>query len=189
MNPVWDILVYVVLPLWIAAGFLDYLCHRGSDIEHANGAKESALHWLMLGEVGVPLLALTFLKVNALLMVFSAACLVAHEITSHLDLRLATRTRVVTAFEQQVHSVLEMMPLTAMLLVFILHWGQLQALLGFGPEHADFSLALKPQPGWTEIVALAVAFLVFGIVPYLEELVRGLRAERRNSVSTASRSA
>lgn len=188
LKPVWDILVYVVLPLWVVAGFLDYLCHRKSDIEHANGVKESALHWLMLGEVGVPLLAVVFLKVNALLMIFAVLCLIAHEVTGYLDLQLAMRTRKVTAFEQQVHSVLEMMPLTAMLLLFILHWGQLQALLGFGPEHADFSIALKPLPGWAEIVPPAVAFLVLAIVPYLEEFFRGLRAERRNAGSTASRS-
>lgn len=188
LKPVWDILVYVVLPLWVVAGFLDYLCHRKSDIEDANGAKESALHWLMLGEVGVPLLAVVFFKVNALLMIFAILCLIAHEITGYLDLQLAMRTRKVTAFEQQVHSVLEMTPLTAMLLLFILHWGQLQALLGFGPEHADFSITLKPLPGWAEILPPALAFLVLAIIPYLEEFVRGLRAERRNSATTASRS-
>src|ERR1700761_7723889 len=187
LKPVWDILVYVVLPLWVVAGFLDYLCHRNSDIEHANVVKETALHWLMLGEVGVPLIAVVFLKVNALLMVFSALCLVAHEITGYLDLQLAMRTRVVTAFEQQVHSVLEMMPLTAMLLLFILHWGQLQALLGFGPEHADFSITLKPLPGWAEIVPPALAFLALAIVPYLEEFVRGLRVEAQSSSGTTKR--
>ena len=51
--------------------------------------------------------------VNALLMALMILCLIAHEITGYIDLRIAMRTRKVTAFEQQVHSVLEMMPLAA----------------------------------------------------------------------------
>jgi len=148
LTPVWDVLMYVVLPLWVMAGFTDYLCHRASDIEHANGPAESLLHWLMLGEVGVPLLATTFLKINALLMGFMIVCLVAHEITGHLDLRLATRTRNVTAFEHQVHSFLEVLPITALLLLFVLHWPQAQALLGMGAERADLTLSIKQTPLW-----------------------------------------
>ena len=148
MTPVWDVLMYLVLPLWVFAGFLDYCCHRASDIAHANGAKESALHWLMLGEVGVPILAAVFLKIDALLILFMILCLIAHEITGYLDLKLAMATRKVTPFEHQVHSVLEMMPLTALLLLAILHWPQAEALFGFGPASADFSLALKPPPAW-----------------------------------------
>jgi hypothetical protein len=55
MTAVWDLLVYVVLPLWVIAGFADYLCHRASNIGHANGMRESIIHWLMLAEVGLPL--------------------------------------------------------------------------------------------------------------------------------------
>ena len=53
----WNVLVFVVLPLWLAAGFSDYLCHRAAHIGRANGARESLLHWLMLAEIGLPLLA------------------------------------------------------------------------------------------------------------------------------------
>ena len=124
MTPVWDILMYIVLPLWVAAGFVDYCCHRASDVEHANGVKETTLHWLMLGEVGVPILAAVFLRIDALLIGFMILCLIVHEVTGYLDLKLAMATRKVTAFEQQVHSVLEMMPLTALLLLTALHWPQ-----------------------------------------------------------------
>jgi hypothetical protein len=178
MYPVWVILMFFVLPLWVAAGFVDYLCHRASDIEHANGAKESALHWLMLGEVGVPLLAAVFLKVNALIIGFAILCLIAHEFTGWLDLQLAMRTRKVTAFEQQVHSVLEMMPLTALLLLCILHWVQTQALFGLGASRADFSLRLADPPlPWGALVLPALAFGALALVPYAEEFIRGLRAQ------------
>jgi hypothetical protein len=178
LKPVWDVLVFLVLPLWVLAGFTDYLCHRATDIEHANGAKESVLHWLMLGETGLPVLAAAFLQVNALVMIFMIVGLVAHELTGWVDLQLAMRTRKVTAFEQQVHSLLEVLPFTAMLLVMILHWGQTQALFGFGKQAADFSLTLKPFPGWAAVLPPAIAVLVFAIIPYAEEFVRGLRTER-----------
>ena len=183
LTPVWDVLMYVVLPLWVVAGFIDYLCHRATDIEHANGIRESLLHWLMLGEVGVPILAAIFLKVDALLIGFFALCLVAHEITGHVDLQVAMRTRKVSAFEQQVHSVLEIMPLTAFLLLCILHWPQAMALFGLGPERADFSLELKQAPLWDALIPPFAVFGLLAILPYVEELWRGFRAGGRRSVA------
>jgi hypothetical protein len=178
MYPVWAVLMFVVLPLWVAAGFADYLCHRASDIEHANGARESALHWLMVGEVGVPLLGAVILKVNALTIGVSILCLIAHELTGWLDLQLAMRTRKVTAFEQQVHSVLEMMPLTALLLLCVLHWPQAEALFGLGMARADMAISLaKPPLPWGAVVLPAAAFLLLTIVPYVEEFMRGLRVQ------------
>src|SRR5205085_3562451 len=51
------VLLYFILPLWLAAGFADYLCHRASRIEITSGYKESLIHLLMFSEVAVPLLA------------------------------------------------------------------------------------------------------------------------------------
>ncbi len=181
MYPVWAILMFFVLPLWVLAGFVDYLCHRASGIERANGAKESALHWLMVGEVGVPLVMAIFLKVNALIIGFAILCLLAHEYTGWLDLQLAMRTRKVTAFEQQVHSVLEMMPLAALLLLCILHWSQAEALFGLGTSRADLSLQLAEPPlPWGALLLPGAAFLLLAIIPYAEEFIRGLRAQASN---------
>jgi hypothetical protein len=93
-------------------------------------------------------------------------------------------TRKVTAFEQQVHSVLEMMPLTALLLLAALHWPQADALFGFGQEAADFSIALKPPPTWGALIPPMLGFLILAIVPYAEEFIRGLRAEARHEVAS-----
>lgn len=186
-SAVWDVLMYIVLPVWVLAGFADYCCHRATDMERANGAKESALHWLMLGEVALPILAAVFLKIDALLFLFMIVCLIAHEITGYMDLVLAMATRKVTAFEQQVHSVLEMMPFTALLLLAILHWPQAEALFGFGTTQAEFSLGLKPAPSWTALIPPLIGFLVFAIFPYAEEFVRGLRAEARHGVAEPQR--
>jgi hypothetical protein len=185
-TAIWVVLVYIVLPLWVLAGFADYLCHRASNIEHVNGVKESALHWLMIGEVGVPILAALFLKIDALLIAFMIVFLIAHELTGYADLRFAMRTRRVTAFEQQVHSVLEILPLTALLLLCLLHWRQAQALFGFGPETASFSIALKDPPTLSALIPPAVGFVIFAILPYLEEFWRGVRAEARHDVTEPS---
>jgi hypothetical protein len=178
MKPVWDILAYVVLPLWVVCGFLDYLCHRASHMEKATGARESLLHWLMLAEVGIPLLLAVFFRINALLLAVMLASLIAHEITGYYDLKLAMATRKVTVFEHQVHSALEILPLAAILLVMALHWPQTLALFGAGTERADFSLGPKQAPRWGEIIPPAASFIGLALLPYLEELLRGLRAGR-----------
>jgi hypothetical protein len=50
-----NILMYFILPLWLAAGFADYLCHRAAHIEQTSGVKESILHLLQFVEMGIPL--------------------------------------------------------------------------------------------------------------------------------------
>lgn len=183
MLSVWFMLVRVVVPLWAIAGFLDYLCHRRSHMEQATGVRESLIHWLMLVEVILPLALAVFFRIDALVMALMIICLVAHEITGYYDLKLAMATRPVTAFEHQVHSALEILPLAAMLLVMALHWPQTQALFGAGQEKADFSLGPKQIPRWGEIDPPLAAFLILAIIPYAEELWRGWRAQKkRNSV-------
>lgn len=181
MEPVWNILVWVVLPLWVLAGFLDYLCHRRSHIEQASGPWESLVHWLMLAEVGIPLGLAVFFRINALVLGLMLVCFVAHELTGYFDLKLALATRRVTVFEHQVHSALEILPLTAILLMMALHWPQTQALFGTGPESADFSLGPKQMPRWGEIAPPLAAFLILSLFPYGEELWRGWRAGKRAS--------
>jgi hypothetical protein len=133
----------------------------------------------MLAEVGLPLGLAVFFQINALLLVLMLACLVAHEITGYLDLKLAMATRQVTVFEHQVHSLLEALPLMAILLTMILHWPQTLALLGRGPETADFALRWKAPPGWGELIPPLAGFLVLALLPYAEELLRGWRKQRR----------
>ncbi|HEX3666821.1 MAG TPA: hypothetical protein VHU23_16470 [Rhizomicrobium sp.] len=158
------------------AGFVDYLCHRATHVETASGARETLLHWLMLTEAALPIIAALFFKINALLIAFMAVCLLAHELTGYADLELAMRTRNVTPFEHQVHSLLEVLPFMALILLCVLHWPQTEALFGFGLENADFSLGLKQPPGWDELILPFVAFVLLAVIPYSEELLRGWRA-------------
>jgi hypothetical protein len=173
-------LLYFILPLWLAAGLADYLCHRATDIAHTSGYKESLLHLVMFAEVAVPLLAALFLEINALVILIMIVGFVLHQLTALWDVYFAIDKREITPVEQHVHSLLEMLPLTATLIVVILHWPQFLALFGAGPEVPRFALAWKPEPlPWSYVATFLTAVLVFEILPYAEELVRGLRARTK----------
>ncbi|WFU57705.1 hypothetical protein QA639_09405 [Bradyrhizobium pachyrhizi] len=102
------ILLYFVLPLWLLAGFADYLCHRASRIETTSGYKETLLHLLMLIELAIPLLAAFFLEINALIIAVMIVGFVTHQLTALWDTTFASHKRRITPIEQQVHSFLEL---------------------------------------------------------------------------------
>jgi hypothetical protein len=173
-------LLYFILPLWLAAGFADYLCHRATNIARTSGYKESLLHLLMFAEVAVPLLAAMFLEINALVILLMIGGFVLHQLTALWDVSFAVDKREVTPIEQHVHSFLEMLPLMGTLIVVILHWQQFLALFGSGPEAARFDLAVKPEPlPWSYVLSFLAAVVLFEVLPYAEELVRGLRTKSR----------
>jgi hypothetical protein len=173
------ILLWLVIPAWIGAGLLDWQCHRAARIERTSGARESMLHLVLFAEIGLPLVACLLLRINALVFALAILGFVAHEITSLMDVSYATRHREVTPFEQHVHSFLELLPLTAILLLAVLHPGQILALVGLGAEAADFTLAWKqpPLPGFY-VAGVLTASVVCGLLPYAEELSRGFRSRR-----------
>jgi len=183
-----NVLIYFVLPVWLAAGFADYLCHRAAHIESTSGAKESLLHFLQFGEMAVAVLTAMFLQINALVLLTMLVCFVLHEATALWDVRYASATREVTPVEQHVHSFLEMMPLMGLVLIAALHWGQFLALFGLGNETARFDVAIRSgPPSWIYVGIILILVLLFEILPYLEELVRGLRANDGALVPRKSR--
>ena len=174
------ILMYFVLPLWLAAGFADYLCHRASSIETTSGPKESLLHLLQFAEMAVPTLAAIFLEINALIILVMVIALVLHQLTAMWDVRFAYHRREVTPTEQNIHSMLEMLPLAALLIVVALHWPQFLALFGAGTQTADFTLRLKEAPlPWLYVTAILTLVLLFEVLPYAEEFLRTIRARRK----------
>src|SRR5919197_2224861 len=133
-----NVLMYFVLPVWLAAGFADYLCHRAASIETTSGWKESLLHLLQFAEMGIPTLAAIFLEINALVILIMIACLLAHEATAIWDVSYAYRNREITPTEQHVHAFLEMLPLMGLLIVVTVHWPQFLALFGLGQQAPEF---------------------------------------------------
>jgi ABC-type spermidine/putrescine transport system permease subunit I len=106
-------------------------------------------------------------------------CLLVHEATAFWDVSYAYATREVKPIEQHVHSFLEMLPLMGLLIVVTLHWGQFLALFGLGQETGKLDLRLREPPlPWLYVTVILTLVLFFEVLPYLEELVRGLRKGR-----------
>ena len=156
--------MYFVLPVWLAAGFADYLCHRATSIETTSGWKESLLHLLQLGEMAISTLAAIFLEINALVIAIMIVCLIAHEATAIWDVSYAYRRREITPTEQHVHSFLEMLPLMGLLIVVTLHWQQFLSLFGLSGQSAEFTKRFKQPP---------LPWLYVGIILSLGVLFRG----------------
>jgi hypothetical protein len=169
-------LLYVLPPIWLAASLADWACHRYSRIERTAGVKESLIHLLLLGEMGLPVLATLYLEITSPIILMMGAAFLVHEATVYADLRIAVSERKVTPTEQMVHSVMEMMPLVGTWLVSVLREDELRALLGSSPRKPDFSVRLKEEPlpvGYRGDLLTAIA--LFGAIPYIEELWRTVR--------------
>jgi hypothetical protein len=172
------VLMYFVLPVWLAAGFADYLCHRATSIDHTSGWKETLLHLLQLVEMAIPTLAAIFLDINALVIGIMIVCLLAHEATAIWDVSYAYRRREVTPTEQHVHAFLEMLPLMGLIVVITVHWQQFLALFGVGQQAPEFAVQLRQPPlPWLYVSVILSLVVLFEVLPYSEELVRGIRAD------------
>ena len=173
------VLAWGILPAWLLAGLLDWWCHRRSDLAHTSGLGESRLHLLMLLQVGAGILAVLLLRINALVLLLLAALWLAHQATSVWDSRYAAPRRRISVLEQHVHGFLDVLPLTALLLIGLLHRDQWLALAAADLE-ADFTLAWKdPAPDWRRAAAVVAAGLLFALAPFAEEWLRAHRAAAR----------
>jgi hypothetical protein len=179
MSPAYLLLAFVVLPLWIAAGLADYLCHRAARISENAGTPESLLHLAQLALVGIPVTLGLFLKPNAGFFLLAAICILLHHLVAYIDVRYADGARKIPPREQMVHSFLEILPIAALLLVAVAEWPQALAAVGLGAEQAVF----QPEPrliSVTYAAAIIAAALLFNLMPYVEELVRCLRTPNKS---------
>jgi hypothetical protein len=72
-----------------------------------------------------------------------------------------------------------MLPFTGLLLVIALHWPHFTALFGYG--RPDFSFMLKQEPvPVAYVVTMLTLTALLEVLPYLEELARGLRHHRQS---------
>jgi hypothetical protein len=174
------ILMYLVFPVWVAAGLADWACHRRTAIAVTSGLKENLLHWLMYLEIGAGMAAAVFLDVNAAVLAIVFGAFVLHEATVYWDLAYSTLRRDVGPFEQMVHSFLELLPLFSLALLAMLAWPQAQAIVHVGDDVADWTLRLKQQP-LPEIYVMGAlaATALFNALPLLQETLSCLIAPRR----------
>jgi hypothetical protein len=170
-----QILLWGALPLWILAGFVDWLRHRHSRIEATSGAPEAALHVLEYALTALPVLLGMYFEIDALVLVVMGACAVVHLALGWIDTGYTQPRRTIGAVEQAAHPFLELLPLFAFAVVMALYgdvWADLSR-----PHAWSLSLRAVPLPrGVTLGVTLA---LVPGLVLAVEELVRCLKARGR----------
>lgn len=162
------LLLYGLLPLWMAAGLADWACHWRTRIEETAGVAESAFHWLMFSLMGAGVLAGLVLRINAGLLLLCATLALVHHLVVYVELRYVAPLREIGPFEQMVHSFLELLPFTALALLAVL-----AAATGELKRPLDFGLALREPALPVRLVAgILLAVLLFNALPLLHELLR-----------------
>jgi hypothetical protein len=178
---------YFVLPVWLAAGFLDYLMHRKTKIETTSGLSESLMHTLMMVEAGPAVFGALFLEINAGVIAMIVAASVVHEATAIWDVVYTSSRRTILPAESHIHSFLEMAPFCVASAAISMHWNQARALVGSGPEEPDYALRLRlPRIPAQYMLAILSAFVLVGGLPHAEELRRCLQAQRQRLVGRDS---
>ncbi len=87
------LLLTIVLPLWVLAGFADYLFHRATDIENNSGWRESVLHIVQFSVIGLPVTYALFFAANAGFFLLALSAILLHHIVAAIDVTYANRSR------------------------------------------------------------------------------------------------
>ena len=172
-------ILYFLLPLWTVLGFVDYHCHRRTEIEKTSGLTESLIHWILLSLIGVPMVLGLFFNINALVILTMIVAFPLHEATAIWDVNYASPRRKILVVERHLHSYLGVLPFMIASMVICLHWDQFLVLVGLSSQPGSFSLGLKQPPlPLNYIIAIFTAVFGLMVVPYAEELWRCFRAAR-----------
>lgn len=169
-SALWNILGYGLLPLWLAAGGADWLCHRRTNIERTSGPRESQFHVALFLQIAVPALLALWLEITAAMLVLMLVGVLAHLFTSWWDTNFAQPRRHIAPIEQLVHSWLEMLPVFALVIVVLLHAGELL--------EPRWSLSLRETRVSTVWSGVIVTGFALGFSLILEEWWRARRASR-----------
>lgn len=176
----WGLLGYVLFPLWLLAGLVDYWTHQRSDIAVTAGVRESVLHLLQTMQVGIPVLVVLFLDLTLATLAVIVAFAVAHTVTAYGDIRYASAYREILPLEQVVHAALITLPLFATVVLVILHWPVVHTPTGLLADGSGYPQWRWRDPPWPRrlVAMVLVASVLFGLLPGLAEFRQGVRARR-----------
>jgi len=173
-----NIMLFFFLPLWVVAGLVDWYCHRKSSIETTSGIFESLLHSLMGIQIAIPILLCLLFEVSVGIILICIFAWILHEVIAHLDVRYATTKREISILEMHAHSYLSTLPLYMLAMIFVLNWEIVIQLVSFEWEDAFiFRLHNEPLGGKNFLLYFLTFKLIFGVFPYIEELIRCLHAK------------
>jgi hypothetical protein len=155
---------------WLACGLCDFIAHWRTDLPHTSGFAESATHLVQLAMLGVAVVIVLGFEPGQGSAMLLLLLVLAHAAVGYVDTRIAfAAPRVLSPFEQHVHSVLDMAPVVALGWYAASTW----------PAAAEGGWALqarRPLPStavWFAVLAPAMA--LWG-VPAGFESVAGWRA-------------
>lgn len=116
-------LLLVVLPVWSAAGLLDWICHRLSKIDQTSGSPESLLHLVLLLVLAIPLVLTLHYEISLPIFLILVTGVVLHQAISLSDSFYANSRRHISVLEQHVHGFMDVLPISALLIVGALYIG------------------------------------------------------------------
>jgi hypothetical protein len=170
-NLLVGLLVWAIYPVWLAAGFLDYLSHRRTHIDRTPGATESWLHLAQFASLALPLILITFLQVSSLVIAIVAGSIVLHTTLSLADVSYTDGRRYISPIEQHAHAFMVVLPVVAAAIVALLNWDPI----------VSSQWVLRPKAAPLPAVPaylLVGSYLVLAGAPIVEELVRTSRRFR-----------
>lgn len=169
-------LLYLFLPLWGIAGFVDWCCHRATKIETTSGLKESLMHSLMGIQIGIPILLCLLYYVNVLILLICLTVWILHEWIAHWDVSYASSRRHISIWEMHAHSYLATLPLYMLTIIIVINWPVFVALVTFQWQgQLTLERVQIPHGGENYLPAYLIFMAVLCVFPYLEENVRCLR--------------
>jgi hypothetical protein len=171
-----NFLLYVFLPLWVIAGFVDWCCHRATRIEATSGLKESLMHSLMGIQVGLPIILCLLFQVNVLILMICLFFWLLHELVAHWDVYYASPRRLISIWEMHAHSYLGSLPFYMLAMVMVINWPVALQLLSLDWQGQMQFVPMETLHGGKDYLITYLIFMaIFGVTPYLEENLRCLR--------------
>ncbi len=147
--------------LWLSAGAMDFMLHRASNIEATSGLKESTLHLVQIGILGLATVLWLSFQASPTLLAILLALVCLHAITGYWDTKVAYPKRAIRPVEQHVHSILDLAP-----------WIAAGAVYWSIPDNqAGVGLTFEPAPLPMWVFAIVPALLLT-VLPALIEFRR-----------------
>ena len=168
-------LIWLIYPLWLLAGFFDYLFHRRTRIEHTSGPTESWLHLAQFVSLAIPLFLLTFFEVTSLVIWLVAAAVLLHTVLSVADVSYTDGRRYISPLEQHVHGFMSVLPVIAVGIIAVLNWTE---ILNSGWALRPKAVPVSPGRG----ALLVGSYVILAGTPIVEELIRTSRGFRHHQV-------
>ncbi len=166
-----DLLVYVLYPLWLIAGAIDYLCHRRTDIAITSGVTETWFHVAQFVTIAVIFFGAVLLQPTLAMIALLGVAAVLHLVLSYVDVTYTQSKRYISPLEQHVHGFLDVLPIIAVCLLAMLGLSEPQQTMGFATRTHEMSAR--------DLALLIGSFVVLAGTPVIEEHLRAVaRASR-----------